>query len=791
MKLLLHACCGPCSLEPVRLLQEAGHDITIAYMNSNIAPADEYQHRLSTLLDWAKSQGIPVIKGPYEPERWQEVIREAWRPSELSDDLPGCEADTKPEVETTIKPKAGIDAKINDEPANNSSDNSFTSIPGNDLANFSDSKSQTSTFCHIINTFDDNLDGSRNNALQEEHIIESPGNAAVLSSLMQKAPNTGKVIFGKTKTAAITNSDFNTNTHNNSAVKISDNENATTVYSAAISTKNSVTVSAANFANTPTTNLESTLAPVAASTLKAHATYETGIDPEFDPVRDPRFAHLYNNRDDRCRACYRLRLEELARYAHDHGYDAIGTTLSVSPYQYTSIIKEELERAASLHEGLTAVFEDYRPYYPNATKRSRDIGMYRQNYCGCAFSDKEAQAERAARKAARKKKKEEERRAKLEALTTDDFDYDLPEELIAQEPASIRDECRLLVMKRDTGTLEDKIFKDIIDYLQPGDLLVANETRVMPARLIGHKRETGGTAEVFLLREAKQGATRTNQEATWEALVRPGKRLKPGAIVDFVASDAGGKNQNMSDSNSTSQSKNDIVLSAEIIDWVEGAQKGERLVHLATTLPSLDEALHAVGHTPLPPYIKNYAGDEELYQTVYSHEERSAAAPTAGLHFTPELIERIKSKGIGWETVHLEVGLDTFRIVEEDNPHDHQIHTERYTVPQRTVDAIKRTKDQGGRVIAVGTTSVRSLESAWDTDRGLIARDREATSLYILPGYEFKVVDGLITNFHVPRSTLMMLVSAFSTRENIMKAYRHAIKRKYRMLSFGDAMFIR
>lgn len=614
MKLLLHACCGPCSLEPVRLLQAAGHDITIAYMNSNIAPAAEYQHRLSTLLEWARSQGIPVIEGPYEPDRWQEAVRASWHP----------------------------------DPA--------------------------------------------------RLVADSAGDAS----------------------------------------------------------------------------------------RDTDAAFNTGIDPEFDPARDPKFAHLYSDRDNRCRACYRLRLEELARYAHEHDFDAIGTTLSVSPYQYTSIIKEELERAAAHYDGLTALFEDFRPYYPNATKRSRDLGMYRQNYCGCAYSNKEAAAERAARKAVRKKKKEEERRAKLQALTTDDFDYELPEELIAQEPAPIRDECRLLVMKRDTGTLEDKIFKDIIDYLQPGDLLVANETRVMPARLIGHKRGTGGVAEVFLLREAKQELERTNQSATWEALVRPGKRLKPGAVVDFVSS-----SDPTSSPDPTSSSTENVVLSAEVIDWVEGAQKGERLVRLSTTLPSLDEALHAVGHTPLPPYIKNYAGDEELYQTVYSHEERSAAAPTAGLHFTPELIEDIKAKGIGWETVHLEVGLDTFRIVEEDNPRDHQIHTERYTVPQRTVDAIKRTKEQGGRVIAVGTTSVRSLESAWDAEQGLIARDREATNLYILPGYEFKVVDALITNFHVPRSTLMMLVSAFSTRDNIMKAYRHAIKRKYRMLSFGDAMFIR
>ena len=219
--------------------------------------------------------------------------------------------------------------------------------------------------------------------------------------------------------------------------------------------------------------------------------------------------------------------------------------------------------------------------------------------------------------------------------------------------------------------------------------------------------------------------------------------------------------------------------------------KGERLVRLTTPLPSLDEALHAVGHTPLPPYIKDYAGDEELYQTVYSTRERSAAAPTAGLHFTPELIDRLKHKGVRWETVELEVGLDTFRLVDEDDPEKHKIHTELYTVPQRTVDAVAETKANGGRVIAVGTTSVRSLESAWDAGAGAItARDREATSLYILPGYRYNVVDGLITNFHVPRSTLMMLVSAFSTRENVMAAYQHAVQERYRFFSFGDAMLI-
>lgn len=377
-------------------------------------------------------------------------------------------------------------------------------------------------------------------------------------------------------------------------------------------------------------------------------------------------------------------------------------------------------------------------------------------------------------------------------MKTEDYNYDLPEELIAQEPAAERDGCRLLVMERESGKLEDRIFRDIFDYLQPGDLLVANETRVLPARLLGAKRGTGGAAEVFLLREVAGDEPRTNTCAYWEVLVRPGKRLKPGsgAIVDF---------QN---------GEGEVVLSAEIVDWAKGAQKGERVAKLTTTMPSLDEALHVVGNTPLPPYIKNYAGDTELYQTVFSRRESSAAAPTAGLHFTPELIDRLREKGVRWETVELEVGLDTFRVIDEEDPAKHQIHTEFFTVPQQTVDAIAETRTNGGRVIAVGTTSVRSLESAWDKDaeangtakpdsaaqaanRGaLTARDREATALYILPGFEFNVVDAMITNFHVPRSTLMMLVSAFSSRENLLGAYAHAIESRYRMLSFGDAMFI-
>ena len=396
-----------------------------------------------------------------------------------------------------------------------------------------------------------------------------------------------------------------------------------------------------------------------------------------------------------------------------------------------------------------------------------------------------------------------------DAMKTSDFDYDLPEELLAQEPAANRDQCRMLVMDRVTGALEDRIFRDIKEYLRPGDLIIANETRVLPARLLGTKRGTGGAAEVFLLKEAaapevdgaaskasERGSScapaadctnsipstpvgkpaSSNASAYWEVLVKPGRRLKAGAVVDFCDQDG------------------NVALSAEIIDFVdhEGEDnKGQRLARLTTTHPSLDEALHAVGKTPLPPYIKDYTGDMEMYQTVFSKREGSAAAPTAGLHFTPQLIEEIKAMGVKWMTVELEVGLGTFRIVDEENAEDHHIHTEYYTVPEAVVKAVEETKAAGGRVIAIGTTSVRSLESAWDTQAGkLLPRNREATSLYILPGYHFNVVDCMVTNFHVPKSTLMMLVSAFSTRENIMNAYQHAIDERYRMLSFGDAMFM-
>ena len=359
-------------------------------------------------------------------------------------------------------------------------------------------------------------------------------------------------------------------------------------------------------------------------------------------------------------------------------------------------------------------------------------------------------------------------------MKTSDFDYDLPEERIAQHPAPVRDLCRMLVMDRYTGALEDRVFRDVYDFIDPGDVLVANETRVLPARLLGTKQGTGGAAEVFLLRERRGSGTASNSNTTWDVLVRPGKRLKPGAIIEF------------------SNSAGAVALQAEIVDWAEGG-KGERVAHLSTrAYPTLDKALHAVGHTPLPPYIRDYTGDEEMYQTVYSTRERSAAAPTAGLHFTPELIDRICAKGAFFETVELQVGIDTFRVVDEEDPTQHQMHTETYTVPQRVVNAVAAAHARGNRVFAVGTTSVRSLESAWDEEtQKLVPREEASTSLFLLPGSQFHVVDAIITNFHVPRSTLMMLVSAFSTRENVMRAYRHAIEHEYRMLSFGDAMFIR
>ncbi len=391
-------------------------------------------------------------------------------------------------------------------------------------------------------------------------------------------------------------------------------------------------------------------------------------------------------------------------------------------------------------------------------------------------------------------------------MRTDDFDYNLPDELIAQAPAEPRDSCRLLVLHRGDGSIDHRIFRDIIDYLEPGDVLVANKTRVMPARLIGRK-PTGGTAETLLLNRREDVDP---MGAVWECLVNPGKRLKPGAEIEYRAGGA------------LAPEGAPVVLRATILEFVDDS-RGGRLVRFEPvgenadgSLRTLDEAIHAAGHVPLPPYITDYEGDPEKYQTVYAmEEEHSAAAPTAGLHFTPELIERIEEKGVRFETVELEVGIDTFRLVEEDDPTEHVMHTERYHVPAETVEAVRAAKAAGHRVIAVGTTAVRSLESSWEADvpaadpavcarrfegapdsaavcgRGDIAvREDATTNLYLMPGSTFHVVDAMITNFHVPRSTLMMLVSAFATREQIMAAYEAAVEERYRFFSFGDAMLI-
>lgn len=386
-------------------------------------------------------------------------------------------------------------------------------------------------------------------------------------------------------------------------------------------------------------------------------------------------------------------------------------------------------------------------------------------------------------------------------MRTDDFDYDLPDELIAQTPAEPRDSCRLLVLHREDGRVEHRTFTDIIDYLEPGDLLVVNHTRVMPARLVGRKARTGGVAETLLLRRRED---LDSLGTVWECLVNPGKRLKEGAVVEYRA---GGL---------LAPEGAEVVLVGEVIDFVEGS-RGGRLVRFSPQGGrTLDEAVHAAGHVPLPPYIQSYDGDPEKYQTVYAmNEEHSAAAPTAGLHFTPDLIEAIRAKGVRWAEVELEVGIDTFRIVTEDDPRDHTIHTERYHVSQEVIDAVHETKASGHRVIAVGTTSVRSLESAYEPDApaaepamvarrfedvvdsaaltgsgDIVARANATTSLYLMPGSTFHVVDAMITNFHVPRSTLMMLVSAFASRDQIMDAYAAAIGERYRFFSFGDAMLI-
>ena len=354
-------------------------------------------------------------------------------------------------------------------------------------------------------------------------------------------------------------------------------------------------------------------------------------------------------------------------------------------------------------------------------------------------------------------------------MNTADFDYDLPQSYIAQEPAVPRDSCKLMVLHKN-GQTQNRIFKDIIEYIKPNDLLVINETRVLPARIFGNK-PTGAKVEVLLLNEVTgERASSLDCVQTWDCLVKPGKRLKVGASIQFCDNSG-------------------VELMSGEIKAINECD-GSRRICFTAKKGSFQDCIHKLGRTPLPPYITDYAGSDELYQTVYAKTERSAAAPTAGLHFTSQLLEKIKAQGTRIAKVDLEVGLDTFRTVSVDDPRKHEMHTELYSVPQETINLIHETKQNGGRVIAVGTTSVRSLESAAAGSDGLKQCYRKPTKLYILPGYKFKIVDALITNFHVPRSTLLMLVSALSKREYILNAYIKAKEDGYRFFSFGDAMLI-
>ena len=336
-----------------------------------------------------------------------------------------------------------------------------------------------------------------------------------------------------------------------------------------------------------------------------------------------------------------------------------------------------------------------------------------------------------------------------------DFNYYLPEELIAQTPIEKRDESRLMVLDKNTGEIEHKIFRDIIDYLQPGDCLVRNNTKVIPARLYG-KKETGANVEFVLLKNLEGDI--------WETMVRPGNKLHSGAKVIF----------------------GDGLLRAEILETM---QDGTRKVKFEYD-GIFNEILDKIGLMPIPPYIHESLKDNDRYQTVYAKYEGSAAAPTAGLHFTDELLKKIEEKGISIANVTLHVGIGTFRPVKEKNIEDHQMHTEHYYIKQEDADKINKAKLSGHRVIAVGTTSCRTIETIAD-EKGLVKACEGDTGIYIYPGYKFKCLDALITNFHLPESTLVMLVSALAGRENILNAYNEAVKEKYKFFSFGDAMFIK
>lgn len=342
-------------------------------------------------------------------------------------------------------------------------------------------------------------------------------------------------------------------------------------------------------------------------------------------------------------------------------------------------------------------------------------------------------------------------------LSTKDFDYELPEDLIAQTPLKDRSSSRLLVLDRQAHTQEDTDFKHILDYLQPGDALVVNETRVIPARLFGVKEDTGGHIEVLLLKNIEG-----NQ---WECLVKPGKRARVGTRLIFGQ---GGP------------------LKGEIIASMD---HGGRIIEFSYEGVFL-EVLESLGEMPLPPYIKERLDDPDRYQTVYAKENGSAAAPTAGLHFTPELLDRARAKGIQVIPILLHVGLGTFRPVSVDQVEDHQMHAEFYQVSQAAADQIQAVKQGGGKIVAVGTTTVRTLETVAHQHDGQIVAASGWTDIFITPGFEFKLVDHLITNFHLPQSTLVMLVSAFYDRQAILTAYQHAVQAKYRFFSFGDAMLI-
>lgn len=340
-------------------------------------------------------------------------------------------------------------------------------------------------------------------------------------------------------------------------------------------------------------------------------------------------------------------------------------------------------------------------------------------------------------------------------MKTSDFYYDLPKELIAQTPVEPRDSSRLLILGRNNGEIEHKHFYDIIEYLHEGDLLVVNDSRVLPARIFGIKEETGARVEFLLLKQISGNK--------WETLCKPGKKAKEGTKFTF----------------------GDGLLKATV---VEVKDDGNRVVDFECD-ENFFAALDKIGQMPLPPYITEELKDKERYQTVYSHELGSAAAPTAGLHFTKELMDRIREKGVKIANVTLHVGLGTFRPVKVDDVTNHKMHSEHYEVPEETAKLIKQTKENGGRVIAVGTTSCRTLESVATQYGEIIACDG-FTDIFIYPGYKFKVLDGLITNFHLPESTLIMLVSAFAGFDNVMNAYKNAVDEKYRFFSFGDAMFI-